>query len=555
MSLNDTPRANRLHIGIYGKRNSGKSSLINALTGQDIALVSAEAGTTTDPVFKSMELHPIGPVVFIDTAGFDDEGELGRLRVKRTQEVLDKTDVAVLVIDGTELESAVQSGKSDKLDKPDKFDKPDESVQTAKHFSDDASGKFADAKRQSTGCDGAYLTRTAGAELVDKRFSDDAADRFASEKQWIKALEEKDVPVIIAVNKIDAFVENEGIDIGEGWFDVQTGRMLSTPEDRAGNDNPDGVKDDAKGGMESRMNDSKEDGTFASGAGGHSAVSRLLAEFPDLVGEHPLVAVSAAEKKGIAHLRKAIEQAVPEDFLREKILGDLVESGSLVMLVMPQDIQAPKGRLILPQVQTLRELLDQKCTAIATTADGFERALAFLQKAPELIITDSQCFNMVYQKKPAESALTSFSVLFAAYKGDIEAFLKGASSLDNMTEKSRVLIAEACTHVPLSEDIGREKIPQLLHKKFGKGLEIVNVCGNDFPELAELKRFDLVIHCGACMFNRKHVLNRIAAAQAAGVPITNYGIVLAKLAGILDKIQLPQQERKGAEQFADGDDG
>lgn len=555
MSLNDTPRANRLHIGIYGKRNSGKSSLINALTGQDIALVSAEAGTTTDPVFKSMELNPIGPVVFIDTAGFDDEGELGRLRVKRTQEVLDKTDVAVLVIDGTELESAVQSGKSDKLDKPDKSDKSDESVQAAKHFSDDVAGKFVDAKRQSAGCDGVYLMRTAGAEFADKRFSDDAADRFASEKQWIKALEEKDVPVIIAVNKIDAFVENEGIDICEGWFDVHKDHMLGTLEDRADNDNPDGVKDDAKGGMESRMNDSKEDGTFASGAGGHSAVSRLLAELSDLVGEHPLVAVSAAEKKGLGRLRKAIEQAVPEDFPREKILGDLVEPGSLVMLVMPQDIQAPKGRLILPQVQTLRELLDQKCTAIATTADGFERALAFLQKAPELIITDSQCFNMVYQKKPAESALTSFSVLFAAYKGDIEAFLKGASSLDNMTEKSRVLIAEACTHVPLSEDIGREKIPQLLHKKFGKRLEIVNVCGNDFPELAELKRFDLVIHCGACMFNRKHVLNRIAAAQVAGVPITNYGIVLAKLAGILDKIQLPQQERKGAEQFADGDDG
>lgn len=541
MSLNDTPRANRLHIGIYGKRNSGKSSLINALTGQDIALVSAEAGTTTDPVFKSMELHPIGPVVFIDTAGFDDEGELGRLRVKRTQEVLEKTDVAVLVIDGTELEPAVQSGKSDKLDKSDKFDKPGESVQTTKRFRDDVTGQFADAKRQSAGCDGAYLTRTAGAELADKRFSDDAADRFASEKQWIKALEEKDVPVIIAVNKIDAFVESEAGDICEGWFDARKGCTPGTVEDRASNDNLfDGVKDDANGGMESRMDDSNEDSTFVSGAGGHSVVPRLLAELSDLVGEHPLVAVSAAEKKGLAHLRKAIEQAVPEDFLREKILGDLVEPGSLVMLVMPQDIQAPKGRLILPQVQTLRELLDQKCTAIATTADGFERALAFLQKVPELIITDSQCFNMVYQKKPAESALTSFSVLFAAYKGDIEALLKGASSLDNMTEKSRVLIAEACTHVPLSEDIGREKIPRLLHKKFGEGLEIVNVCGNDFPELAELKRFDLVIHCGACMFNRKHVLNRIAAAQAAGVPITNYGIVLAKLAGILDKIQLPQ---------------
>ena len=210
-----------------------------------------------------------------------------------------------------------------------------------------------------------------------------------------------------------------------------------------------------------------------------------------------------------------------------------------MLLVMPQDIQAPKGRLILPQVQTLRELLDRKCTAVATTADGFERALSALNRAPDLIITDSHCFGQVYEKKPAESALTSFSVLFAAYKGDIEKFVSGASLLDDMTENSRVLIAEACTHVPLSEDIGREKIPNLLRKRFGKGIEVVNVCGNDFPSVEELKGFDLVIHCGACMFNRKHVMSRIAAAEAAGVPITNYGVVLAKLTGILDKIELP----------------
>lgn len=421
MSLNDTPRAGRLHIGIYGRRNAGKSSLINALTGQDIALVSDAPGTTTDPIYKSMELHPVGPVVFIDTAGFDDEGTLGRLRVERTAGVVDKTDVGIIVIDNEALEKAA----------------------------------------------------AAPADAV-----------LAEEKLWAEKLAEKNVPLIFVLNKCD--------------------------------------ETQAPG----------EDNSSATAATADAAIS-------ELAGKWPVIKVSALHKTGIEELRQAIEQSVPEDFLREKILGDMVEEGGLVLLVMPQDIQAPKGRLILPQVQTLRELLDRKCTAAATTADGFERALSALNRAPDLIITDSQCFGQVYEKKPAESALTSFSVLFAAYKGDIDKFVSGASLLDDMTENSRVLIAEACTHVPLSEDIGREKIPNLLRKRFGKGIEVVNVCGNDFPSVEELKGFDLVIHCGACMFNRKHVMSRIAAAEAAGVPITNYGVVLAKLTGILDKIELP----------------
>lgn len=421
MSLNDTPRAGRLHIGIYGRRNAGKSSLINALTGQDIALVSDAPGTTTDPIYKSMELHPVGPVVFIDTAGFDDEGTLGRLRVERTAGVVDKTDVGIIVIDNEDLEKAA----------------------------------------------------AAPADAV-----------LAEEKLWAEKLAEKNVPLIFVLNKCD------------------------------------------------EMQALGEDNSSATAATAAAAIA-------ELAGKWPVIKVSALHKTGIEELRQAIEQSVPEDFLREKILGDMVEEGGLVLLVMPQDIQAPKGRLILPQVQTLRELLDRKCTAVATTADGFERALSALNRVPDLIITDSQCFGQVYEKKPAESALTSFSVLFAGYKGDIDKFVSGASLLDDMTENSRVLIAEACTHVPLSEDIGREKIPNLLRKKFGKGIEVVNVCGNDFPSVEELKGFDLVIHCGACMFNRKHVMSRIAAAEAAGVPITNYGVVLAKLTGILDKIELP----------------
>ena len=394
--MNNTPRANRLHIGIYGRRNAGKSSLINALTGQDIALVSPHAGTTTDPVFKAMELHPVGPVVFIDTAGFDDEGDLGQLRVKRTQEVVAQTDIAIMVIDA------------------------------------------------SSTCD------------------------MECEKKWLEMLTQRKVPVIVAFNKCEKETE----------------------------------------------------------------IPEIEADF--------VVKVSAMTGFGIESLRSAIADSIPEDFMREKILGDMVEDGGLVLLVMPQDIQAPKGRLILPQVQTLRELLDRKCISVCTTVDGIDNALASLNRDPDLIITDSQCFKTVYEKKPKGSALTSFSILFAAYKGDLDKFIAGASQLGEMTEKSRVLIAEACTHVPLSEDIGRVKIPNLLRKKFGQELEIINVCGNDFPDIDELAGFDLVIHCGACMFNRKHVMNRIAAAEAAGVPITNYGVVLAELTGILDKVKLPK---------------
>lgn len=411
MGLNDTPRADRLHIGLFGKRNSGKSSLINALTGQKLALVSDTPGTTADPVFKAMELHPIGPVVFIDTAGFDDEGDLGELRVQKTKEILPRTDLALMVIDD---ESAL-------------------------------------------------------------------ARNLDEERRWIMDFTEKDIPVIAVLSKRE---------------------RLRQP------------------------------------------VPQVLAAIRAELGDDiPVLSVSAEEGAGLDELRQKITKMAPEDFLRQQILCDMVVAGSLVLLVMPQDIQAPKGRLILPQVQTLRELLDRRCTAVACTADGIAGALAALQRAPDLIITDSQCFKQVYDAKPASSRLTSFSVLFAAYKGDIEEFVKGASQLDEMTEKSRVLIAEACTHVPLSEDIGREKIPNLLRKKFGPDIQITNVSGSDFPALDDLKEYDLVIHCGACMFNRRHVLSRIAEAQAAGVPITNYGIVLAKLSGILDKIDLPGEQK------------
>ena len=536
MSLNDTPRAGRLHIGIYGRRNAGKSSLINALTGQDIALVSDAPGTTTDPIYKSMELHPVGPVVFIDTAGFDDEGTLGRLRVERTAGVVDKTDVGIIVIDSEVLEKAAAEGSfgSNGLGRG----------EAGAFGGEEAVAEVASAGLRhvdSAGADHTLAAAGGNPDAAAPAAAAPAAAVLAEEKLWAEKLAEKNVPLIFVLNKCDEMqAPGESGALTESCGSQPAGSHGSHSAEAAGTSaNVDAVVTTASGQPTALAADTAASVSADPQGDGRAAAATAAAAIAELAGKWPVRKVSSLHKTGIEELRKAIEQSVPEDFLREKILGDMVEEGGLVLLVMPQDIQAPKGRLILPQVQTLRELLDRKCTAAATTADGFERALSALNRAPDLIITDSQCFGQVYEKKPAESALTSFSVLFAAYKGDIDKFVSGASLLDDMTENSRVLIAEACTHVPLSEDIGREKIPNLLRKRFGKGIEVVNVCGNDFPSVEELKGFDLVIHCGACMFNRKHVMSRIAAAEAAGVPITNYGVVLAKLTGILDKIELP----------------
>lgn len=394
MSLNHTPHANRLHIALFGRRNSGKSSLINALTGQDTALVSAIPGTTTDPVSKAMEIHGIGPCVFIDTPGFDDEGELGTMRIARTLKAVEQTDIALLLCEDGDLED---------------------------------------------------------------------------EKQWIKQLKEKNIPVILILNKADK-----------------------------------------------RKN-----------------IEATAKSIEEACQEKPLI-VSAKEHTGIEAIHQALLQKLPADFDQQTITGELAEEGDLVLLVMPQDIQAPKGRLILPQVQTMRELLDKKCIVMSCTTDKLPETLQALARPPHLIITDSQVFHIVYQQKPAESKLTSFSVLMAGYKGDIHYYIKGASAIDRLTPQSRVLIAEACTHAPLSEDIGRVKLPRLLRKKVGEELQIDMVAGTDFPE--DLTPYHLVIHCGGCMFSRKYVLSRIGQARVQQVPITNYGIAIAHLNGILDKI-------------------
>ena len=430
-TLQDTPRASRLHIGLFGRRNSGKSSLLNALIGQNLAVVSEKPGTTTDPVYKSMELAGIGPVVFIDTAGFDDdEAELGAARVEKTARAAAETDIALVL--------------------------------------------FSPA-------------------------SGDDSEELA----WVQRFQKEKKPVLAVVAQADT----------------------ANDEGRA----------------------RKEAVAEATGC--------------------TVLAVSAEKHHGLEALRREIARLLPEDYQLRSITGDLVgnDTDDLVLLVMPQDIQAPKGRLILPQVQTLRELLDKHALVLSCTTDRLAAALAVLEKPPKLIITDSQAFRTVYDQKPEASKLTSFSALFAALKGDIAYFLEGAHLLADLaaeangeasgrtnvganveasvrTDASRkplsILIAEACTHKPLDGDIGRIKIPRLLKKAFGEeGVRTATVSGKDFP--ADLAPYDLIIHCGSCMFNRSYVLYRVQEAKAAGVPMTNYGLAIAALRGILDDIALP----------------
>lgn len=408
MSLNDTPRAMRLHIGLFGRRNSGKSSLVNALTGQKVATVSPVPGTTTDPVYKAMEIHGIGPVVFIDTAGFDDVGGLGSLRVSRTKEAAKETDIA-LVLFHQDFASGLPSAKND----------------------------------------------------------------FSQEFHWLQALQKRQIPVIPVVSRIDEAEDR--------------GKMLA---------------------------------------------QSIL----ETAGLRP-VCISSRTGTGIEELRTEIARHLPEDYQARSITGEVCQSGDHVLLVMPQDIQAPKGRLILPQVQTLRELLDRKCLVSCCTTDCLKEMLASLSSPPELVITDSQAFRKVHELLPEGSQLTSFSVLFAAYKGDAPFFAASARRLLQLSADAHILIAEACTHKPLQEDIGRVKLPRLLRKRLGENISITVTSGHDFP--ADLADFDLVIHCGACMFNRAYVMSRVAECRRQKLPMTNYGMAIAALLGILDDVRIP----------------
>lgn len=390
----------RTHIGFFGRCNVGKSSLINAIAGQSIAIVSDVAGTTTDAVVKSMEIGALGACVLIDTAGIDDGSALGAQRLEQTMRAAQRCDMAVVV---------------------------------------------------------------CGSE-----------DEYSHERRLLEVFASRSVPVVVVLGKSD---------------------MLISPRECA------------------------------------ERVEREL-------GVAPLL-VSAARGEGV---ESVVERLVSLGGLRatssESITGSLVGAGDVVVLVMPQDESAPKGRLILPQVQTLRELLDKRATTLCCQPEELERTLGLLVVPPRLVITDSQVFGYVAARVPEGVMLTSFSVLLACMKGDKESFREGAARIDLLTESSRVLIAEACTHAPKTEDIGRVKLPMMLRRKVGSGLSIDIVGGADFP--ADLTPYDLIIHCGSCMFTRSHTLSRLAQARAQGVAMTNYGFAIAHLQGILTRVVMPE---------------
>lgn len=398
--MNTTPQSLRTHIGFFGRCNVGKSSLINAIAGQSVAIVSDVAGTTTDSVVKSMEIGALGACVLIDTAGIDDRSSLGEMRREQTMRAAARCDMAVVVC-GSEEDYGLEKG---------------------------------------------------------------LLEEFAKRK----------VPVVVVLGKCD---------------------MIISPAERA-------------------------------------------RQIENALGVKPLL-VSATNKIGVgAVVESLVAQHSPKGNASESIVGSLVGAGDRVVLVMPQDASAPKGRLILPQVQTLRELLDRHAIPTCCQPEELESTLKGLAVAPRLVITDSQVFGYVAERVPEGVSLTSFSVLLACSKGDKEAFMSGARVIDSLTEQSRVLIAEACSHAPQTEDIGRVKLPRMLRRRVGEGLQVDVVGGADFPE--DLTSYDLVIHCGACMFTRRHVLSRLAVAESQSVPMTNYGFAIAHLQGILDRVVMPE---------------
>ena len=393
-----TPKGFRLHIGLFGRRNVGKSSLLNAMTRQSVSIVSDTAGTTTDPVEKPMELLPIGPVLFIDTAGIDDVGSLGQMRVERTHQVFDRTDVGVIV----------------------------------------------------------------AAEGVWGQFEEGILDQ----------LKQRQIPAIAVFNKID---------------------LADPPAD-------------------------------------------VIAELTD--AKIPIVRSAAVEGRGIGELREALIAQAPEEFINAPaILGDLIPPGELAVLVVPIDLEAPKGRLILPQVQSIRDVLDCDSYCMIVKERELRDALDRLKRPPAIVVTDSQAFLKVAADTPPEIPMTSFSILFARCKGDLAEFVRGARTIDKLKSGDKVLIAEACSHHPIGEDIGRVKIPRWLQQYVGGELQFDTVQGHDFP--ANLGDYQLVVHCGGCMWNRREMLTRTLRCRAAGVPITNYGVAIAFSLGIFARALSP----------------
>lgn len=409
MSMNNTPAGERVHIGFFGRRNAGKSSLLNAVTGQELAVVSEIRGTTTDPVYKAMELLPLGPVMLIDTPGFDDEGTLGEQRVKKAKQVLDKTDIAVLAVDAAE---------------------------------------------GMTACD----------------------------EELVSLFKERDIPFMIACTKVD-----------------MTGGCQKKP--------------------------GAEQGRADMGS-----VSR--AENPDENKIASVIYVSAVTGVGIRELKERLAAMLPDKGER-RLVADLIKPLDVVMLVVPIDAAAPKGRLILPQQQAIRDLLEAGAIPMTVRETELKDALTKLSEKPALVITDSQAFEEVAAIVPEDIPLTSFSILMARYKGFLKIAVDGVRAIDGLKDGDRVLIAEGCTHHRQCDDIGTVKIPRFLKKYTGKDLIIETASGTGFPE--DLAPYALVIHCGGCMLNEREVLRRMRFAKTQGVPVTNYGISIAQMKGILER--------------------
>ena len=444
-----TLKSMRLQIGVFGRTNVGKSSILNRLTNQEISIVSDIAGTTTDVVEKSMELLPIGPVTFLDTAGLDDTTDLGEKRVEKTLKVLNRIDVAVIVCDYNDNRLNIPTQQENCLDN----------------------------------CENVGLHCHANAIFGDY------------EKDLIKKLDELKIPYLIVVNKCDLDAKMPR---------CKEAKSISEAAKQPG----------SEAAKQTEMN--------------YSLLTTHYSLFKNII-----FTSAKSDEQLVFKFKEALVKLLPEEFVNPpKIVGDLVPPKSTVILVIPVDKEAPKGRIILPQVQTLRDLLDSECLSYVVKESELKQALDNLKTPPALVVTDSQAFRQVSEIVPENVALTSFSILFARLKGDLDEFVKGAQAIENLKDGDLVLILESCTHHAIEDDIGRVKIPNLLRKKTGKNLVIHNYAGHDFPDLKDYK---LVIHCGACMTNRREVLSRILIANQNGVPITNYGIAISYCLGILPR--------------------
>ena len=484
-----TLKSNRLHIGFFGKTNVGKSSLINKIAGQDVSIVSDIAGTTTDVVEKSMELLPIGPITLIDTAGLDDKTELAEKRIEKTLKVLDRTNIAVIVCEPDKFDDYEKDliKELEKLGIPYLIivNKCDEAAKNDGAPSPDGERICGRTERSESGLrkDGAYCGEATNAELLEQRAN--------SRQGW---------DGVISRNKIEN-LQKQQTDINSSTlqpFNFSTNYVYTSISD-------------------SESTPSCPSDTLPTGEGRVGADLHTSIYDPQLIPK----------------FKQSLIPLLPDDFVNPpKIAGDLIPEKSMVILVTPIDKEAPKGRLILPQVQTIRDLLDSNCLVLTVKESELKQALDSLKEPPALVITDSQAFKKVSEIVPENIPLTSFSILFARLKGDLKAFIEGAKAIESLKDGDKVLILESCTHHAVEDDIGRVKIPNLLRKKTGKDLVIENFAGHDFPDISEYK---LIIHCGACMTNRREVLSRIIKANEKNIPITNYGITISYCLGILPR--------------------